>query len=127
MSNKARYLVSIVDDDESIREATEGLLRSNGFRTKCFSSAEEFIASPFVSETTCVILDIKMPGMSGIELQSLLAQERLRIPIIFITAHGDRETRKVAIKGGAVAFIIKPFSEEALLSAIRSAIGAHEG
>jgi FixJ family two-component response regulator len=126
MSANAKYLVSIVDNDESIREATESLLKSNGYRTQCFSSATEFIASPLISETACLILDIKMPGMTGIELQEFLAQGHLRIPIIFITAHGDRETRKFAIRGGATAFIIKPFSEEGLLSAIRSAVEANE-
>jgi FixJ family two-component response regulator len=127
MSGEVQNLISIVDNDQSIREATEGLLKSNGFRTKCFSSAEKFLSSPFSAETACLILDIKMPRMSGLELQSVLATKHLRIPIIFITAHRDRETRRAAIRGGAVAFLVKPFSEDVLVSAIRTVIDPGEG
>lgn len=125
VNNKANHLVSlisIVDDDRSIREATTSLLKSNGFRTAVYSSAEEFLNSSHRAETQCLILDIQMPGMNGLELQQRLAAEDCRIPIIFITAHGDGKIRNQAIQGGAIEFLTKPFCEEALLRAIHLAL-----
>jgi FixJ family two-component response regulator len=121
-TNHLISLISIVDDDQSIREATTSLLKSNGFRTEVFSSAEEFLGSPHWQETKCLILDIQMPRMTGLELQRRLTAENRRIPIIFITAHGDQKTRDEALRAGAIDFLTKPFSEEALLHAIKSAL-----
>ena len=126
MSKKANLLVSlisIVDDDESVREATTSLLKSNGFRAEVFSSAEDFLASGCLDETRCLILDVQMPGMNGLELQRRLASENRSIPIIFISAHDNQEVRKQATRSGAIDFLPKPFSEEALLRAIRDALG----
>jgi FixJ family two-component response regulator len=122
MKEKAGHLIAIVDDDESVREATTSLLKSNGFRAETFSSAEEFLKSPLVEKTRCLLLDIGMPGMSGLELQRHLAGEGRRIPIIFITAHDNPAVRQEAMRAGAVDFLPKPFGEEALLNAIRSAL-----
>ena len=112
-----------MNDDESVREALQSLLKSMGFRAEGFSSAEEFLQSAQISATTCLILDVRMPGMSGLELQRQLAADQRRIPIIFITAHGDDDTRARALQAGAVDFLAKPFSEEALLTAVHSALG----
>jgi len=117
-------LISIVDDDESIREAIQSLLRSVGFRAKTFASAEQFLQSDQIENTACLILDVRMPGMDGLELQRQLAADQRRIPIIFITAHGDEDTRTRALQEGAVEFLLKPFSEEALLNAIPAALHA---
>jgi FixJ family two-component response regulator len=130
MSEKANYLISlisIVDDDLSVREATTSLLRSNGFRAEVFSSAEEFLRSRYLDETKCLILDVQMPGMNGLELQRRLAAQTRRIPIIFISAHDNQEVRKQALRSGAVDFLPKPFSEDALLKAIRSALAVTAG
>jgi FixJ family two-component response regulator len=130
MSEKADYLISlisIVDDDQSVREATTSLLKSNGFRAEVFSSAEEFLGSRYLDETGCLILDVQMPGMNGLELQRRLAAENCKIPIIFISAHDNQDVRKQAMRAGAVDFLPKPFSEEALLGAIRLALtGSNE-
>jgi FixJ family two-component response regulator len=117
-------LISIVDDDESIREAIQSLLRSVGFRTKTFASAEQFLQSDQIENTACLILDVRMPGMSGLELQRRLIATQCRIPIVFVTAHGDEEVRSRALQEGAVEFLLKPFSEEALLNAIQVALPA---
>jgi FixJ family two-component response regulator len=117
-------LISIVDDDESIREAIQSLLRSVGFRAKTFASAEQFLQSDQIETTACLILDVRMPGMSGLELQRRLMATQWRIPIVFVTAHGDGETRSRALQAGAVEFLLKPFSEEALLNAIQAALPA---
>ena len=126
MNKKANLLVSlisIVDDDQSVREATTSLLKSNGFRAEVFTSAEDFLASRYLDETKCLILDVQMPGMNGLELQRRLASENRCIPIIFISAHDNQEVRKQAARSGAIDFLPKPFSEEALLRAIRDALG----
>ena len=117
-------LISIVDDDESIREAIQSLLRSVGFRAKTFASAEQFLQSDQIETTACLILDVRMPGMSGLELQRRLIATQCRIPIVFVTAHGDEEARSRALREGAVEFLLKPFSEEALLNAIQVALPA---
>jgi FixJ family two-component response regulator len=115
-------LMSIVDDDESVRESVSSLVRSAGFGTTVFGSAEEFLNSAHLRDTSCLILDLRMPGMSGLELQRRLSGSDYRIPIIFITAHGDEAERMQALKAGAVDFLDKPFSEKALLKAIDTAL-----
>jgi FixJ family two-component response regulator len=117
-------LIAIVDDDESIREAIQSLLRSVGFRAKTFASAEQFLQSDQIENTACLILDVRMPGMSGLELQRRLMATQWHIPIVFVTAHGDEETRSRALQEGAVEFLLKPFSEEALLNALQAALPA---
>ena len=117
-------LISIVDDDESIREAIQSLLGSVGFKAKTFASAEQFLQSDQIENTACLILDVRMPGMSGLELQRRLMATQCRIPIVFVTAHGDEEARSRALQEGAVEFLLKPFSEEALLNAIQAALHA---
>ena len=117
-------LISIVDDDESIREAIQSLLGSVGFKAKTFASAEQFLQSDQIETTACLILDVRMPGMSGLELQRHLMATQYRIPIVFVTAHGDEEARARALQEGAVEFLLKPFSEEALLNAIQAALHA---
>jgi FixJ family two-component response regulator len=115
-------LIAIVDDDESVRTAVHGVLRSVGLKTRSFASAEEFLRSGHYRETACLITDIQMPGMSGLELQATLAEENQRIPIIFITAFGDARTRTQAMRSGAVEFLEKPFDDDVLLGSIRSAL-----
>ena len=118
-------LISIVDDDESMREAIQSLLRSVGFRAKTFASGEQFLQSDQIENTACLILDVRMPGMSGLDLQRRLMATQCRIPIVFVTAHGEEEARSRALQEGAVDFLLKPFSEEALLNAIQAALHAH--
>ena len=118
----ARSLVSVVDDDESVRESLPDLLKRFGFATQTFSSAEDFLASEFVAETKCLILDIAMPGMSGPALQEELSRRRQAIPIVFITAHGDETVRPRLIEAGAVECLFKPFSGTALRDAVNAAL-----
>jgi len=118
VEEKGEQPIAIVDDDESIREATISLLRSNGFRGETFSSAEEFLNSPLLAKTRCVLLDIELPEMSGLELQRRLAGRSRSISIIFITARDDPKNRMEALRMGAIDFLPKPFSEESLLGAI---------
>ena len=115
-------LISVVDDDDSVRESLSGLIRSVGFGVMVFASAEEFLSSNRLLDIDCLILDVRMPGMSGIDLQRQLAATHTSIPVIFITAHGDEEARVRALNGGAVDYLLKPFSEEALLKAIDTAL-----
>ena len=118
-----RSLVSIVDDDESVRESLPDLVRQFGFAAEAFSSAEAFLASDVVSETRCLLLDIAMPGMSGPDLQQELMHRDHSIPIVFITASGDRTMRLRLLAQGAVDCLFKPFSEAALLDALNTALG----
>jgi FixJ family two-component response regulator len=118
----ARSLVSVVDDDESVRESLPDLIRQFGFDVEAFESAEAFLASDFVNDTKCLVLDIAMPGMSGTDLQRALADQRRIIPIVFITASGDRSTRSRLLASGAVDCLFKPFSETALLEALNAAL-----
>ena len=117
-----RSLVSVVDDDEFVRESLPDLLREFGFAVQAFSSAEEFLASNFVCETKCLILDVAMPGMSGPDLQRELMLRRKEIPIIFITAHGGETVRPQLLEQGAVECLLKPFSDTALREALNTAL-----
>jgi FixJ family two-component response regulator len=117
-----RSLVSIVDDDESVRESLPDLVRQLGFAATAFSSAEAFLASECVGKTSCLILDVAMPGMSGPDLQRELASRRHMIPIVFITASGDKAIRLRLLALGAVECLFKPFSETALLDALHAAL-----
>ena len=114
-------LISIVDDDESIRLSLDSLIRSLGFRAQGYSSAEAFLSAGQLQDTACVILDVRMPGMSGVDLQQNLAASHWHVPIIFITSHVD-DVRTRAMDTGAVAFLYKPFHEEDLLNAIHTAL-----
>jgi len=116
--------ISVVDDDVSMRQAIRGLLKSAGFHAEVFASAEEVLKSGRLSGTACLILDVRMPGMSGIELQERLIASGRMVPIIFITAHADEQERARALERGAVDCLQKPFTDDALLDAIAKAIGA---
>ncbi len=116
-----RPLVAVVDDDQSVRESLPDLLREFGFRSRAFSSAEEFLASDYVGQIGCLILDIAMPGMSGPGLQRELILRGQEIPIVFITAHGDESVRPCLLEQGAVECLIKPFSDTALREAVNAA------
>jgi FixJ family two-component response regulator len=115
-------LVAIVDDDDSMRSALQGLLESAELPAQSFASAEEFLNSGQQHQISCLIADIRMPGMSGLELQAQLNTQRCRIPIIFITAHGDEKMRMQALRAGAVEFMAKPFNDEVLLESVRAAL-----
>jgi FixJ family two-component response regulator len=115
-------VIAIVDDDAAVRVALEGLLRSAGLSARAFDSAETFIESGQQFQTGCLIADIRMPGMSGLELQAKLNSEQCRIPIVFITAHGDAQMRMQALRAGAVEFLAKPFNDEVLLETVRAAL-----
>jgi FixJ family two-component response regulator len=115
-------LVAIVDDDDLIRSALQGMLKSVGLPSLAFASAEEFLQSGQQQQTACLIVDIRMPGMSGLELQARLNAEHYRIPTIFITAHGDTKMRMQALRAGAVEFLAKPFDDEVLLGSVRAAL-----
>jgi FixJ family two-component response regulator len=115
-------LVAIVDDDDSMRIAVQDLLDAVGLAAQGFASAEDFLRSGRQHGTACLIADIRMPGMSGLELQAQLNAERCRIPIIFITAHGDEKMRMLARRQGAVEFLSKPFDNEVLIDSVRAAL-----
>jgi FixJ family two-component response regulator len=114
-------LVSIVDDDSLVLRSLARLIKATGFRVVTFRSAEEFLESGKAWEVACVILDIGLPGMNGLDLQAQLAAENCHVPIVFVTAHGEAEKRAQAVRNGAVAFLAKPLNDEALVDAIRSA------
>ena len=114
----ARF-VAIVDDDRSVQSALKDLMESAGLSARSFGSAEEFLASEGRSETVCLVLDVRMPGMSGLELQTRLEIQGWRVPIIFITAHGEGKTKLQAMKAGAVEFLTKPFDDDVLLELLR--------
>jgi FixJ family two-component response regulator len=116
-------MVAVVEDDESYRVAVQRLLKSAGFSAQSFASAEDFLSSGRQHETGCLISDIRMPGMSGLDLQARLNTEQCPIPTIFITAHGDEKLRLQAMRGGAVKFLAKPFDSEILLESVRAALG----
>ncbi len=118
----ARSLLSVVDDDEMLRESLPDLLREFGFAARAFSSGQEFLSSEYLDETDCLILDVAMPGMSGLDVQTELKRRGQPIPIIFITGQKDDDIRKQALKQGAVKFLYKPFSDSALLDAVNEAL-----
>jgi FixJ family two-component response regulator len=115
-------LISVVDDDESVRDSAKTLLRSVGYQVAIFASGEQFLDSGMLSETECLILDIRMPGMSGLELQRRLNLSQSRVPIIFVTAHHDKANRQQAIDGGCSGFLQKPFPANDFLGAIEKAL-----
>ena len=115
-------MISVVDDDESVRESLEGLLKSVGFRVKTFEGAEDFLDSEQLNETHCLILDVRLGGMSGVELQRGLLAKSHSVPIVFITAHGDEALRARVMADGAADYLVKPFGEEALLAAVETAL-----
>jgi FixJ family two-component response regulator len=114
--------IAIVDDDELMRAALQGLLKEAGLPARAFASGEEFLATGAQHLSSCLIADIRMPGMSGLDLQARLNQQQIRVPIIFITAHGDERTQKLAMSAGAADFLVKPFDDEALLRSVRLAL-----
>jgi FixJ family two-component response regulator len=120
-------VVSIIDDDASVRVATNRLVRSLGYIAHAFASADDFLRSPQADTTSCVITDIQMPGMSGVELQSLLRAQGRRVPIIFITAFPEEKTRARALDAGAVCFLTKPFEVSALIKYLDMALGESGG
>jgi len=122
MADATRHVVVGVDDDFRVRESIESLVESAGYAPRVFASAEEFLQSGTLVSATCLITDVRMPGMGGIELQRRIRLERPKLPVIFITAHYDEETRKRALDEGAVGFLYKPFDAVDLLDAIQSAL-----
>ncbi len=115
-------LVAVVDDDESVRSALDGALKSVGFNARSFGSAEDFLDSGLQGETACLITDLQMPGMNGLQLQAKLAEDDRRIPIIFITAYGEPRMRAAAMRAGAITFLDKPFDGDVLLETVRTAL-----
>ena len=115
-------MVAIVDDDDLMRTALQGLMKSAGLEARAFATAEDFLKSGQQHDTACLITDIRMPGISGLELQAQLNADHCRIPTIFITAHGDARMRMQAMSAGAMEFLAKPFDDEALLKTVRAAL-----
>lgn len=122
-----RNVISVVDDDESVRKSTRLLIESFGFRAATLESAQRFLSSDKLLDSSCLVVDVQMPGMNGLQLQSELAVAGRRVPIIFITAYDDTESRRRAMQAGAVAFLPKPFTDEQLLQTIHSALGHEKG
>jgi len=122
MDERDRSAVSVVDDDESLRRSLRNLLRSVGIGVETFASAEEFLRSAQRGSTGCLVLDLRMSGMSGLDLLRHLAVADSHIPVVILTAHGDEETRRRSLQAGAVAFLDKPFRSDALLDAVRAAL-----
>jgi FixJ family two-component response regulator len=117
-----KFIVMIVDDDESVRRAARRLIRSYGFAVETFVSADDFLASGRLSETACLVLDVQMPGLNGLELQSRLVAEGHQVPIIFISVFSDENARAQALKTGALCYLVKPFEEAELLNSINLAL-----
>ena len=122
MKGQNTKFVVIVDDDESVQSALQDLIEADGLSAKCFGSAEDFLESGLHHKAACLITDIRMPGMSGLELQARLKADGFKTPIIFITAHGDARVRIQAMREGAVEFLMKPFDDQVLLSRVRAAL-----
>jgi two-component system, LuxR family, response regulator FixJ len=123
---KHKSLIAVVDDDQSVREGLENLISSVGFEVKLFASAEDFLDSDTPLQTDCAILDVRLPGISGLELQQRLVADGQSIPVIIITAQGDDQTQDEAVAAGAIAFLQKPFKEEILLTALESALNRNK-
>jgi FixJ family two-component response regulator len=121
-----QFIVMIVDDDESIRRAARRLIKSYGFPVETFASAEDFLSSGRLHETACLVLDVQMSGLNGLELQSRLITDGHQVPIIFITAFNDENARAQALKAGALGYLVKPFEEADLLTAINVALRRQE-
>jgi FixJ family two-component response regulator len=121
-SDQDTKFVAIVDDDESVQSALQDLMEADGLSARCFGSAEEFLASGLQRRAACLLVDIRMPGMSGLELQARLKADRFNTPIIFITAHGDSRVRMQAMREGAAEFLVKPFDDQVLLDRVRAAL-----
>jgi FixJ family two-component response regulator len=121
-SAQSTKFIAIVDDDESVQSALQDLIEADGLLAKCFGSAEEFLESGLHRKAACLIVDIRMPGMSGLELQAKLKTNRIDTPIIFITAHGDTSVRMQAMREGAAEFLVKPFDDQVLLNRVRAAL-----
>jgi len=115
-------MIAIVDDDESVREATKALVRSMGYGAMTFASGEEFLESDYLDDMFCVITDVQMPGLSGVELQQRLIAEGQRLPVVFITAYPDERTRKLVLDAGAIGYLSKPFSDESLVQCLERAL-----
>jgi FixJ family two-component response regulator len=115
-------IVSIIDADQGVRHAVQRLMRSRGFATRAFASAEEFLQSPSLHETACVITDIQMPGMTGMELHDVMLKQGPRLPVIFLTAFPDERIEKRALQAGALGFLTKPFDAKALISLVDAAV-----
>jgi CheY-like chemotaxis protein len=124
--SKGTSIISVVDDDESIRDATRTLLRSAGYQVATFESAERFLDSGALANTECVVLDVRMPGMDGLELQRRLNASQAGVPVIFLTAHDDARSRRLALDGGARDFLCKPFEAGALVTAVRAALARRQ-
>jgi FixJ family two-component response regulator len=120
-------VISIVDDDASVRAATDNLLRSLGYTVNTFVSAEEFLRSTHLNDTSCVIADVQMPGMSGVDLQAWLLAQGYRVPFIFITAFPEETIRARALKAGAICFLTKPFDRRTLIRCLDAALEKHGG
>lgn len=120
-------MVAIVDDDKSVQDALQELLEAEGLSAQCFSSGEEFLESGLQHKAACLIADIRMPGISGLDLHAKLKSQQCTIPTIFITAHGDSKMRMQAMREGAVEFLTKPFDDEVLLETIRAALERQNG
>ena len=118
-----RLPICVIDDDESIRHSLEGLLRSLGYTVRCFSSAEAFLGSPAHEACACVISDVQMPGMSGLDLQEKMRAARIATPFVFITAFGEGQAQARATNGGAICFLRKPFDAAALIACLERALG----
>ena len=122
MTDQSTKFVAIVDDDESVQSALQDLMEADGLSARCFGSAKEFLESGLHRRIACLIVDTRMPGMSGLELQARLKADRFNTPIIFITAHGDARVRMQAMKEGAAEFLVKPFDDQVLLNRVRAAL-----
>lgn len=121
-SDQNTKFIAIVDDDKSVQSALKDLMEADGLSARSFGSAEEFLKSGLLRKAACLIVDIRMPGMSGLELQARLKADRFDTPIIFITAHGDASVRMQAMREGAAEFLVKPFDDQVLLSRVRAAL-----
>ena len=119
-------MIAIVDDDESVRQATKALVRSMGYGAVAFASAEEFLESDHLDDMFCVITDVQMPGLSGVELQQRLIAEGQRLPVVFITAYPDERTRKLVLDAGAIGYLSKPFSDESLVQCLERALAGYD-